>query len=198
MRGHHTTARQQRGMTLVVGLLMLLVMSVLALSSFNISRVSLLAVSNMQIRDEAQAAAQEALDQVISSTLFASNPEAVLSGSTSCPTGTTVTNGICVDPNGDGRTVLKVQLQPTPFCFLASSIKAQTLDITSPNDAGCVLGQSQTFGVVGSTGTGASLCSDTQWQVSAVATDVASAASVRITEAIAVRTTTDAVSSFCP
>lgn len=67
--------RKQQGVVLVVGLIMLLLVTLLVSSAFTLSSGSLEAVSNQQWRSEAVAAADVALEQVISSA-FTTNPVA--------------------------------------------------------------------------------------------------------------------------
>lgn len=57
----------ERGATLVVGLIMLLLFTLLVSGAFTLSTVNLKAVGNMQLRDEALAAANIAIEKVIGS-----------------------------------------------------------------------------------------------------------------------------------
>jgi Tfp pilus assembly protein PilX len=191
------TPSSQRGFTLIVALIMLMLMTAIAITTFNIGNSSLQVVSNMQQRDQAQAAAQEALDKLISGTLFTTAPGSVFA-SNGCPDGVIVGNGLCVDINGDGKTLITVVLSPQPACVQARLVKSATLDLSNPYDAGCVVGQSQSFGIEGSAGSGDSLCADTLWDVQAVATEPTSSAQVTLTEGIAVRAPGDSVAAFCP
>ena len=59
--------RRQRGFALITALIMLLLLTVLVTSSFTMSRVNLDVVGNQQWRNEALAAADNALEQVIQS-----------------------------------------------------------------------------------------------------------------------------------
>ena len=67
--------RAQRGVTLVVGLIMLVLVTLLVTSAFILSGSNLKSVGNMQFRDEALAAANRAVEQVIGSA-FATAPGA--------------------------------------------------------------------------------------------------------------------------
>jgi Tfp pilus assembly protein PilX len=58
--------RKQRGATLVVGLVMLLVLTLLVVSSIRMSNTNLKVVGNMQVKDEAVAAAQQAIETLLS------------------------------------------------------------------------------------------------------------------------------------
>jgi Tfp pilus assembly protein PilX len=61
------TRRAQRGATLIVGLIMLVLLTLVATAAFMLSTGNLKAVGNMQFRNEATAAANLAIEQVISS-----------------------------------------------------------------------------------------------------------------------------------
>ena len=56
----------QRGVTLVVGLIMLLVLTLFAVSAIRLSSANLRTVGNMQARNEAAAAAQVAIEETMS------------------------------------------------------------------------------------------------------------------------------------
>ncbi len=64
---HMTTMRCQRGATLIVGLIMLVLITLMVTTAFMLSTSNLKSVGNMQYRDEALAAANAAIEQVISS-----------------------------------------------------------------------------------------------------------------------------------
>ena len=59
--------RSQSGATLIVGLIMLVLITVIVLSAFTFSSSNLKSVGNMQMREEALAAANLATEQVIAS-----------------------------------------------------------------------------------------------------------------------------------
>jgi Tfp pilus assembly protein PilX len=58
--------RHQRGVTLLVSLVMLVVLTIFAISSFNLSSINLRISGNFQQQRFMEATAQQALDQVIS------------------------------------------------------------------------------------------------------------------------------------
>jgi len=95
--------RNQRGATLVVGLIMLVLLTLLVTSAFTLSTGSLKAVGNMQFRNEAIAAANDAIEQVLS-TDFLSDP---------------AIPDVSIDLDGDGQTDYTVSFAP-PECVRAS------------------------------------------------------------------------------
>ena len=65
---------RQRGMTLVVGLIMLLVITLFVVSAIRLSTANLRTVGNMQARNEAAAASQRAIEDMLSSTAAFTEP----------------------------------------------------------------------------------------------------------------------------
>lgn len=93
----------QRGATLVVGLIMLLLLTLMVSSAFTLSGSNLKAVGNMQAREEAAAAANSALEQVLGSPF------------TTAPSAET----ILVDINNDGSPNYTAMIA-TPVCVRAT------------------------------------------------------------------------------
>lgn len=93
----------QRGITLFVGLIMLILITLIVTSAFSLSTTNLKSVGNMQAKDEAIAAANQAIEQVISSP-FTTSPAA---------------ETINVDINNDG-TVDYVASIAQPTCERAT------------------------------------------------------------------------------
>ena len=64
----------QRGITLIIGLVMLVLITLMVTGAFKMSTSNLRSVGNMQYRNEALAAANVAIEQVISSAAIFTNP----------------------------------------------------------------------------------------------------------------------------
>lgn len=106
----------QRGMTLLVGMIMLVLITMLVTTAFTMSTSNLKSVGNMQAHDQAIAAANYALEQVLSSP-FTTNPAA---------------ESINVDNNNDGTTDYVVAIA-VPVCVRASiDTLAVKSDIDNP------------------------------------------------------------------
>jgi len=188
--------RPQRGATLIVALIFLILLTLFAVTSFNLGKSSMQSVGNMQHRNEAMGAAQQAVEEATSTTrLFQSPTAVILNGNGTCNGG--APNTKCVDVNGDGKADITVRLTPTPTCVKAQPILNSQLDPTNPQDKGCSVQATQAFGVAGAT-TGNSLCSDSTWEVTAVAQDSLTQAQYSVTEGIGVRVSTDNVAASCP
>ncbi|MDP1557437.1 MAG: pilus assembly PilX N-terminal domain-containing protein [Nitrosomonas sp.] len=117
----------QRGATLVVGLIMLAVITLLTVSAFTLSGGNLKAVGNMQFRNEAIAAANMAIEQTInvnfSAIDHASYPATV---------------NVDIDQNNTTDYVVNVK---APICIKAtlasidpSALSGINSNVTSPSD----------------------------------------------------------------
>jgi type II secretory pathway pseudopilin PulG len=181
------TFNRQRGATLIVSLIMLLLITMLAVTSFRLGSSDLQIAGNLQSRKQALAAAQGAIEQVISSTQFTATPTNAIPK----PCGGNP-NTTCTDINGDGVTDVTVVVNPT--CVSIQPIPVASLDFSNPNDAGCLVGASQDFGVAGGANNN-SMCANSVWDTQATATDVVTGAQYVIDEGTAVRVP---VASVCP
>jgi Tfp pilus assembly protein PilX len=95
----------QHGATLVVALIMLTLITLLVLNAFTLSSSNLKAVGNMQARDESIAAANQAIELVVSSAF------------TDAP----VAQEVNVDINKDGTTDYTVAIA-VPLCIKAIEV----------------------------------------------------------------------------
>lgn len=178
--------RHQRGATLIVSLIMLLLITLLAVSSFSLGKGNVQIVGNMQQRSQAFAAAQQAVATTISSTQFTATPTDAIAAP--CMGNNTV----CVDVNGSGNP--DIQVVVTPTCDSIQPIPVNQLDFANPNDAGCLVGASQAFGVTGAANNN-SLCSNSVWEIQASATDQLTGANYVVDEGVGVRVPSTTV---CP
>ncbi len=180
-----------RGSTLFVGLIMLLLMTLMAVAAFNMGRTGFDVVANMQQKDAAVASANDAIQEVLSTTRMFQSPNAVFL--TPCAGA----NTRCFDVNGDGQKDITVTLNPAPSCVVAQTVKNSNLDLSNAQDAGCIVGTPQNYGIIGAV-TGDSLCADSVWEVNAVSADNATKATTTVTEGVAVRVSTANISASCP
>lgn len=176
--------RRQRGSTLIVALIILVLLTLFATSSFNTAKTNLAVVGNMQASAEATNVAQQAVETVISTTQFITTPaNAVLN---SCG----AANTLCTDVNGDGVNDYTTLLTPQPGCIKVQVIKNTELNLANTEDQGCSKGVDQMnfgMGVIG----GDSLCSYTVWEVTAKTTGAATGASATIVQGVGIRVSND-------
>ena len=180
-----TMPSRQRGATLLVALIMLVVLMLFVASSMNTANTNLKVVGNMQAKSEALAASQQAIETTLSTPQFISTPSnAVLN-----PCGG-VANTLCAYVTGASTPEYTTTLAPQPACVTVKPIYNSELNLSNMEDLGCSAGQSQQFGVAGAV-TGASLCSYTVWEINAVTIGANSGASVTVTQGVGVRVSTD-------
>ena len=162
------TLRAQHGATLIVGLIMLVLITLVVTAAFTISGGNLRAVGNMQFRNEAIAAANAATEEVLNSLLTG--------GSTVAPPSQTIP----VDINKDGKNDYSVTIA-TPTCVRAS--------VAAPGYS-----SSLSLGKVMSTQS----FWNTIWDIRADVDDSVTGAKVRVRQGVRVLLTQSQKSSVCP
>ena len=164
----HASPGSQNGATLIVGLIMLVLITLLVTSAFTLSTSGLKSVGNMQSRDEAIAAGNKAIEQVVSSPFTAS------------PAGDT----ILIDLNNDGITDYVVTVN-TPICVSVAEIPGTT-----------VAPSSMSLGSAFSTST--SNLFETVWDLDASVTDPnGSGAAVRVHQGVRLLLSQTQVDAVC-
>jgi Tfp pilus assembly protein PilX len=169
----NSAMRRQKGATLLVGLIMLVLLTLMAITSFNLGKSNMQIVGNMQFRNETVRAAEEAVEAAIS-----------LPNSVIVPT---VYN---IDINANGTPDVAITITPT--LQQAYVKKNNALVLSDPDQLGCTLGQAQAFGVVGAA-TGNSLCAATLYDLKVVAREAATNTSVELHQGVAVQVPADTV-----
>ncbi|MES2979931.1 MAG: pilus assembly PilX N-terminal domain-containing protein [Pseudomonadota bacterium] len=173
---HHLS---QRGATLLVAMIILVLMSLLAVSAYKGSTSNLKVVGNMQVRQEALAAGQEAVERTLSSSLFTTNPASVLA------------TPVTVDIDGNGTADYTATMTPQPKCFRANAIKNSELNTALAADLSClqssVVQQGGLDSALSTSVTGNSLCAKTEWDIAVAVTDAKSGAKVTIHQGVSVR-----------
>lgn len=114
------SARAQRGATLLVGLVMLLVFTLLVSSAFNLSSTNLKVVDNMQVREESVAAANAAIEQVLGTNFVGGGVQTI---------------PVTLSSNTSGRQY-SVRLQP-PVCIkatLGQNVSPSSVNLSLPGN----------------------------------------------------------------
>lgn len=136
-------ARPERGAALIVGLIMLLLLTLLVSGAFTMSTVNLKSVGNMQMRDEALAAANSAIEELLAL-------DFVGSGNQTIP----------VDIDKDGTDDYQVQIL-APSC-----VRATIAEAASPSSVNLAALSSDTWNTVWQIeGTATNLASGTSVKV---------------------------------
>jgi type II secretory pathway pseudopilin PulG len=195
--------RTQRGSTLLVVMIFLLVFGMMTAAAFRGSLTSVQAIGNMQWRNEAITAANDAIDRLLSSADFATKTAVVTKNVNDVP--------LTLDVNGDGVTDISVNFpavprdsgpaRPGPRCMRAEPIPTKDLDPTLDADKGCFgssASSSSGLGVAVGTGVGTvvqspSLCSNTEWSITVRAVDAVTNTTVDVVQGVGVRVPTTSV-----
>lgn len=166
-----TVLRKQRGSTLLVALVMLMLLTLVALSAMNASTTNIQVVGNAQFREEANAAAQQAIEGVISSNFTASPASSV------------------VTVNVGGTNYIATVAVPT--CKNTAPIINSELDASNPADTVCLSsGSLQNTGVMNASGvlsTTQSWCYQQTWEVNATVNDSDTGANTSVHQGVSLR-----------
>ncbi len=161
-------SRRQQGATLITGLVMLVVLTLLAVSAMKSSTVNLRIAGNTQADQEAVAAAQRTTETVISSN-FTATPAA-----TSAVVGSYTVN------------------VPIPVCHGSTAILNSSLDPTNPDDQPCFSSSAASnTGLVFVSGTQTtntmSWCFAQKWDVEADVNDPTTGANVTTHQGVSLK-----------
>lgn len=167
---------RQRGVVLLVALMMLLLVTLMVVSGFNLTQTNLKVVHNMESRQQAVQAANSALEEAISSARIVSSPAALFN------VGCGQANNKCYDVNGDGANDITVTVS-VPRCVTSTPIK--NTDLVMPRDSSCFTSGPN------------SLCVNVVFELIATATDNLTGAQAVVTQGIAMRASVNNVSRIC-
>lgn len=182
------TSETQRGSSLVVAVIFLLLLGTLALTGLRSSTTNVQIVGNMQARHEVTAAAQMLLEQTVSTDEFARNPAGVFAAAR-----------VETDVNGDGVSDAVAVLAEAPRCLRARGVPLVDLDPSNPQDAPCFASAALANpGLVpGMGGPAGSLCADTEWHLRARATEAATGATITLNQGVTLRTAVVGLNTVC-
>jgi Tfp pilus assembly protein PilX len=157
----------QRGVVLILSLIMLMVLTLIAVSAIRLSTVNLRTVANAQARNEAMSTAQRTIDLLLSSNFTANIG------------GTAAT--ITVAEGGKNYTVVIAR----PCLVRSAPVLNIALDITDPIEKTCQQGSSAY-----------SQCSDTIWQLQATSSSGWFGANISITQGTGIRMDNGKVTAY--
>lgn len=181
--------RAQRGLSLLIALILLAAITFLSVSAFNAGTTNLRVVGNTEVRLEAQSAAQAAIDRTISNMLFVTDPAAVAAAP------------IDVDIDGDGAIDYQPVLQPPPACTRVVPIRMTELDPNLVADLACMgSGVARTAGIDSADAVsevGRSLCANSEWLLRAQTNDARTGVQVAVNQGVGVRILETDSENFC-
>lgn len=173
--------QRESGVVLIVALILLLGVTLIAVSASNIVRTNLKVVQNLESADQVRFAANAALEEAISSDRFTGSPNSIFAES--CEED----NHKCYDFNGDDKYDVTVVIEP-PSCVIVTPIKNSELSVfDSAADASCFMPP----GVY-------SMCANSVWELYATATDEVTGARITVRQGVSILTTLNNVNSACP
>lgn len=154
------TRQRQRGVAMVIGMIMLVLITLLVVSAINSGSINLRIAGNMQAEEGARAVAQQAIEQWIgASNHFYPTPTAMNPASPTTPN---------FDINNDGTNEYVVSVA-APVCKVAAKeVPGRTTDCINGARAGLY-------------------CWDTVWEVVATATDSKTGVKQVLTQGVTIR-----------
>lgn len=169
--GRGASRRNQRGTTLLIGLIMLVLLTLIGLQSINSATSNLKVVGNMQHQQEALGAAQASINMVLSKGSYFSDPS-------------TAPTSDSVDVTGDGTADYTVALAQ-PCIVSTKDILVSELSLMNADDLLCLSSATlKNAGIMGQqTGAARSDCAWVTWRVTASVNDASSKAKVSLVEA---------------
>jgi Tfp pilus assembly protein PilX len=196
-----TGAGRQRGMVMVIGLIMLLAVTLMVVSASNLVQANLKVVQNVESRELTRAQAVAAIEEATSTLRFASSPTTIFIGDAGfCqnvtvevePDGSEVVGRCFPDYNGDGTSDATVKVY-RPQCVSVTPRRNSDLDVfNSLQQASCYLPGDNTNQIV------YSMCGDAVWEFRATATDAATGAETTIRQGVSVLTSLNNIATNCP
>lgn len=165
--------RRQRGVTLIVGLIMLILITLMVTTAFTLNTSNLKSVGNMQFRNESVAAANKAIEQVVGNNFPV--------GFITIPAATTVT----YDINNDGVIDYRVAVAQ-PVCVESSMVAGTS-------------GSGACSGVRGGALAGCNAPNyTTLWDIQATVNDATSGSSVAVRQGVRIEVTEAQRNAVCP
>lgn len=181
----YAVREKQRGVALIVSLIMLLLITLVVVSASNMVQSNLQVVQNMENRDKVRFAAYAALEEAISSGRFTESPDTIFA--TSCEVDNQKCYDFSGDPTNDAANAITVAVSE-PTCVIVQPIKNSELDVfNSAADASCYLPPSVY-----------SMCANSVWEFEATATDMLTGAEVVVRQGVGVLTTLNRIDTACP
>lgn len=167
------SCNQQRGATLVISLIMLLVVTMLVVYSIRSGNTNLRIAGNMQSQEEAVAATQAVIEKVIEQIKVTDNIAGIASQTVTLPTGGTA-------------------LSVTPVCKSEVPVLNSSLDTKNANDIPCFASADVDLAIKsdGTMSSKPSSCKTQTWEIQAGVTDTATGASVTQVQGLSIRVPT--------
>ena len=183
--------KYEKGATLLVVLIMLVLLTLAVGMSFNAGRINTAIIGNQQAMQLTTDAARVAIDEVLSRPLFALSPSA--------PFGSGNEKFYDTDSNGTLNQNTDIRVTITQSCIKNYTVLPKIEDPTAADSQGCVIGEGQNKGTEGAAAD--QKCADVIWELIADARDPVTEARTVATQGVRVRQLTAATTNtanYCP
>ncbi len=168
---------RERGITLIVSLIMLMVLTLLVVSAIRFGNINLQIAGNVQSQSEAAAATQIAIERVLQQVKTASSIQSIAAFPASAPQ--------VINAGGASYKVAST----APACLLKKPVSNADLNPAKASDIPCFESQDQDKQETadGQTTTSPSACNDQRWTVQANVLDDTTGTKVTTVQGFAVR-----------
>ena len=179
--------KKQEGIVLVIALIMLIAVTLIAVTGANISLAQLKVVQNFEAKQHMRMVAENAIEEAIVTPGFLQGVKAFNRSCYEDP------YTKCVDLSGDGVPDSARVTLSKPECISIQPVLNNQLNVwESEADAACYQAGTRENGF-----TQTSLCADTLWEVRSVAYDPVTNAKVYYKHGLTLRTSTNLVAAAC-
>lgn len=168
---------RQKGATLLVGMIMLVVLTLLVVFAIRSGNTNLKIAGNMQSQVEASAAVQQSIEKILEDIVLVENFTLI------------DTADAKYQPAAAGNASYAVTILPLKSCKVESPVANASLDPTNPADVPCFESPDADKAIKadGSLTTTLSACKNQQWDIEASVTDTNSGAKVTQVQGISIR-----------
>jgi hypothetical protein len=168
--------RHESGAVLFVALIFLMLLTVMTLTTFNLSKGTQQIIGNMAVRSQAFQVAQQTSETAISSNRLVHHPTDLFG---------TGSNTKAVDINGDHKTVINATVDP-PQCISIQQVPDNKLDLGNERDLECANSSKNNLS-----------CYDVLFQYATHATDPVTQATSTVTQGASVRSQPASSRNIC-
>jgi len=168
--------RRESGAVLFIAIVFLALLTVMALTTFNLSKGTQQIIGNMAVRSQAFQVAQQTSETALSTNRLVHHPTDLFG---------TGANTRSVDINGDGKTVIGATVDP-PQCVSIQRVVDAKLDLGVERDLECANSAKNKL-----------FCYDVLFQVTTRATDPLTNASGTVAQGASVRTQPASARNIC-
>jgi Tfp pilus assembly protein PilX len=168
--------RRECGAVLFIALVFLMLLTVMALTTFNLSKGTQQIVGNMAVRSQAFNVALQTSEAAISTNRLVHHPDDLFG---------TGSNMKAVDVNGDGKTVISATVA-TPQCISIQQVVDNKLDLGTERDLECANSAKNNL-----------FCYDVLFEFATRADDPVTQASGTVTQGASVRSQPASARNIC-